>query len=182
MAELDLREAQNIAAALVTIGHPFAPAAINATAMDLVRWCKGAIIDGRILSPRHQAEALVEEARTKWAEGWPDRGGTMQLLDLFRALFEKKPEQVKWEPERGPICETCGGTGWELIERHGNTYAKTCSACNGKHGGLALVCPDCGGKESQLINGQRQWCKCVTPERRAQMRELFGGFNHGETA
>jgi hypothetical protein len=91
MADLTLSVAQNLAGSLVTIGHPYQQAAINATAMDLLKWCKGAILDGRIWSAEQQAEALVEEARTTWDQ-WPEKGGTKQLLELFRTKYAPKPK------------------------------------------------------------------------------------------
>ncbi len=44
MADLEFEKAKNLAGALVTIGHPFSQAAIEATAFDLIKWCKGALI------------------------------------------------------------------------------------------------------------------------------------------
>ena len=86
MADLHLEVARHLAGSLVTIGHPPCEDAINATALDLIRWCKGSIIDGRIWTPEHQAEALVYEARTTW-DRWR---GTKQLLELFRAKYDGK--------------------------------------------------------------------------------------------
>ena len=99
MAELELRKAVTIANALLTIGHPFAQAAINATAMDLVNWCHGYIADGQVITPEQQAEALVERARTEW-DGWPEQGGTKQLLELFRSMYVRKPEPSLQEEHR----------------------------------------------------------------------------------
>jgi hypothetical protein len=88
MADLDIGKAKLLAGMLVTAGHPFAGSAILATASDLVRWCKGAVIDGRIVTPEQQAQALIDEVRTEW-DGWPENGGTRQLLQLFRSKYSK---------------------------------------------------------------------------------------------
>lgn len=120
---LDFEVAREVAASLVTIGHPFAAAAIAATAGDLVQWCRGAIFDQRVLNPEDQAHELVSEARLSWAEGWPERGGTQKLLELFRSKYRKAETKAAALPEmtseaqiadylrRGmlaPPCESCG--------------------------------------------------------------------------
>ena len=110
MAELPFPVAQTLAASLVTIGHPYIQAAINATAMDLIQWCKGSFIDGCNWSPEQQAREITETARATWEGGWPENGGTKRLLELFRAKFEPGklgPERQlldskKWEEKYGP--------------------------------------------------------------------------------
>ena len=99
MAELTLGVARNIAGALVTIGHPYHQAAIDATALDLMKWCKGAFVDGRPVSPERQAESLVAEARSTW-DGWPEKGGTKALLELFRTMYPPNHSEVsaEWSP------------------------------------------------------------------------------------
>jgi hypothetical protein len=102
---------------LTTIGHPRIQGAIDATAMDLITWCKGAIIQGRIVTAEQQAEGLVNEARTGWDE-WPEKGGTRQLLNLFRSRYSPSgsQQQVVADPsyadfvKRGilaPPCSLC---------------------------------------------------------------------------
>ena len=119
MAELAFDAARRIATALVTIGHPYEPAAITATAHDLVKWCRGAIIANRVWSPEDQADALVDEARTGWDEGWPRQGGTPKILNLFLTMFPPKHQELDpdWKPlsyeetvAKGlirPPCEMC---------------------------------------------------------------------------
>lgn len=183
MADLDFRAAQSLAASLVTIGHPYAQVAIDATAADLVNWCKGLFVRGRIIDPEEQAQRLVTEARLTWKEGWPDKAGTSQLHDLFREMFEPslEGERKPFETPPPPSCEKCSDTGWEVTERRGYEYSKLCTACGGKRR-PATVCPDCGSKETKLVKGKREWCKCVTPERRALMREWFAQLTRDEEA
>ena len=110
MADLSLTDAQGLAASLVTMGHPYSQAAINATALDLTHWCKGCEIGDHIWIPKEQAEAIVKEARLTWEDGWPEKGGTLRLLGLFRQKFEPwklGPERQtldtkKWERQYGP--------------------------------------------------------------------------------
>jgi len=110
LAELPFPVAQTLAASLVTIGHPYIQAAINATAMDLIQWCKGSFVDGCNWSPEQQAREITETARATWEGGWPENGGTKRLLELFRARFEPGklgPERQlldskKWEEKYGP--------------------------------------------------------------------------------
>lgn len=113
MGKLDLDAAKHIAAALITIGHPFNPAAIEATAIDLIKWCRGVCIDGRHMDPDEQAEALVDEVRTTW-DKWPD-GGTKLLLEHFRSKFCSQESALKvltYEETLAkglivPPCEVC---------------------------------------------------------------------------
>jgi hypothetical protein len=138
MADLTLSVAQALAGALVTIGHPFQQVAINATAMDLMKWCKGAILDGRVWSAEQQAEALVEEARTTWDQ-WPEKGGTKQLLELFRAKYAPKKAQASIE-DRLP----------DMIAR----------------GLLAAPCPHCtAGEPFCEYGGERSHEKAAAEER-----------------
>lgn len=112
MADLKWEVAQGLAASLMSIGHPYNQAVIDATALDLCHWCKGAIIGGCAWTPEKQAEELVQEARTTW-DGWPDKGGTKQLLELFRSKYAPKPKQVTEEERiaaliaRGLLSEPC---------------------------------------------------------------------------
>lgn len=85
-ADLDWELAQTLAGALLTIGHPYSDAAVKATALDLLKWCKGSTLDGREWTPARQAQWLVDEARN-WDEGWPDKGGTRKLRNLFLSKF-----------------------------------------------------------------------------------------------
>jgi hypothetical protein len=98
MADLDFPMAQRIAAALTTIGHPYNQEAIDATAWDLVEWCKGVIIDGKVYSPEDQARALVNTARLEW-DCWPE-GGTANLRALFLLRFAPKPKVEQEGPEK----------------------------------------------------------------------------------
>lgn len=93
MADLEHAAALLLANSLITIGHPYSQAAIEATAFDLCKWCKGRIAEGRIIAPEAQAEDLIAAARL-WPEGWPERGGTAKLLALFR---EQNPAPARVE-------------------------------------------------------------------------------------
>jgi len=114
-SEFTFARAQELAARLVTIGHPQQQAAIDATALDLMHWCTGYDRQGPAVSPDQQAEQLVEHARREWEVGWPERGGTKQLRDAFDRLF---PTDAPHSPDpttaelirRGhwkPPCEHC---------------------------------------------------------------------------
>jgi hypothetical protein len=117
VADLTLEVARELAGSLVTIGHPYAQAAVNATALDLMKWCKGRLLDGRIVTPEKQAEDLVDVARA-WPEGWPEKGGTAKLRALFVEMFPA-PETATEPPaitigelvatgRMAPPCEHCG--------------------------------------------------------------------------
>jgi len=88
VAELTVERAKVFAGMLVTAGHPYAESAILATALDLMKWCHGAVVGGRVWTPEQQAQAIVDEVRTEW-DGWPEKGGTRQLLQLFRAKYAR---------------------------------------------------------------------------------------------
>jgi len=109
MAELTLPVAQNLVGFLLTIGHPYQQAAVNATALNLMKWCKGNIV--LRLDPEQQAQALVEEAAETW-EKWPE-GGTRALLELFRAKYAPPKREHTFEerlPEmiaRGLLAAPC---------------------------------------------------------------------------
>lgn len=116
--KLDFAVAQRLAAALVTIGHPFHPAAIDATAWDLVKWCAGYFGGSRPISPEEQAESLIEEARVEWESGWPEKGGTRKLHDLFERMYPSKAlapapatfatlEDVRARGLLSPPCRHC---------------------------------------------------------------------------
>jgi hypothetical protein len=89
VAELDFNVALRLAGALTTVGHPFREEAIEATALLLVRLCKGAVIDGRQWTPRQQAQAMVDEIVSTWE--WPERGGTKALQELYYAKYAGLP-------------------------------------------------------------------------------------------
>jgi hypothetical protein len=81
--------AVELAESLTTIGHPRFKAAIDATAEDLIRWCHGGIKDNIVWNASQQASYLVRQARL-WEDGWPERGGTARLRELFERLFKPK--------------------------------------------------------------------------------------------
>jgi hypothetical protein len=86
--QLDYEAAFRFARALSTLdGFPRYDEAIEATASDLVRWCLGRVIEGRVWSAEAQAFWLVTEAREHW-DKWK---GTAALRDLFRARFVPEP-------------------------------------------------------------------------------------------
>lgn len=160
--KLTKEKARLLAGKLTTIGHPFLAEALDATAADLMGWCPN----------EEQATLLVEVARTDWKKGWLEMGGTAGFRELYQQLFETpSPEFKPWEAPPPPACAVCNDTGWESFERHGNTYARPCTACAGPRKPIT-VCPDCGGKESRLVDGRREPCNtCLSPQRRQQIGE-----------
>lgn len=88
MAEvLKLERARALARSLTTIdGFPRYEEAIEATAEDLVRWCRGVDIDGKYWPPERQAYWLVTEARENMADRWES---TAALLAMFNKKFAK---------------------------------------------------------------------------------------------
>lgn len=115
MADLKWEVAESLAGSLTTIGHPMAKTAIMATALDLTRWCKGAILDGRPWTAEEQAEWLVARVRygpNAW-HNWQDCGGTAALHEIFLAKFPPpmKPETKILTPEqiyaKGLVARPC---------------------------------------------------------------------------
>lgn len=110
---LEFPVAQRLAAALITIGHPYQQPAIDATAWDLVKWCGGYFGSNRPISPEEQAESLIEEARVEWETGWPEKGGTRRLHELFDRMYPHKtqaPATLEDVRARGllpPPCPYC---------------------------------------------------------------------------
>ena len=116
--------ARDLAGTLVTIGHPYSPVAIAATGIDIYEMCKGIIgpaaPNGQRLTRYEQAHMLVTAARN-WTEGWPERGGTAKLKQLFRELFPSRElealpvltheEAVARGMIHGP-CEACNDKGF----------------------------------------------------------------------
>ena len=85
---LTFDQAIGFAERLQTIGHPYGKGAVLATAEDLMEWCKGVILPGgAFLTAEGQAEKLIRRAREEWTDGWPEKGGTAKLYELFRKLF-----------------------------------------------------------------------------------------------
>ena len=171
--ELRWEVALEMAGALSTIDEfPRNHGAMRATAEDLVRWCKGAFLEGLAWSAEAQASWLVETARETFTK-WP---GTAALKQLFHDKFSKRVLPREQETEfvnRGPICALCSGTGWRIIERNGTSGAARCSCHQSGPEILAPeVCRICKGKETILVDGRRRECSCVTPERREQLRQI----------
>ncbi len=113
MADLTNEDALALASSLITIGHPFSPLAVQATALDLIEMCKGKVLGpGQILTPYEQAKKLIDRARSSWEEGWPERGGTRKLQLLFQEMFGKPEEWVPISYEetlaRGLVRPPCG--------------------------------------------------------------------------
>lgn len=114
MAEppLTFEQAKPLALRLATIDDfPRYDEAIDATADDLVRWCKGGTFEGREWIPIAQARWLVDEARHRW-DKWP---GTFHLLALFRTKFDTTPPPSNAAQELGPVplpaCGKCNDSG-----------------------------------------------------------------------
>jgi hypothetical protein len=91
LAELDLAVAVQLAAQFKTLaGFPWD--GVEATAADLVRWCRGSILDNTVWPPEAQARWLVDEARDTW-DKWKSTAS-------LRALFMSKFERRKLHPEQ----------------------------------------------------------------------------------
>jgi hypothetical protein len=111
-----LEVAVKLAGSLTVAGHPRNQAAINATAMQLIRLCNGCLMNGRSWNAEQQAEELVRVVMTEWEEGWPERGGSKRLQDLYRLKFipEMLPSNYA-QPlgEKPPInCSKCNDFGY----------------------------------------------------------------------
>lgn len=108
-AELDFDNAQHLARALKSIkGFPWDEDTINATAGDLVRWCKGGIINGRLWTPEEQAGAIVDEAREAWEEWQGSRQLKLLFLEKFTPAVEEKPPASSAElVQRGLLAPRC---------------------------------------------------------------------------
>jgi hypothetical protein len=149
--ELKMEDAIRIARRLKTIpGMPWDDDVTMGNAQDLVRWCRGAILDGRnIWSAEAQAEWLVTTARETWEEKWL---GTAALYGLFRAKFkpERRPELERVSlGEKPPVsCRTCGDGGTIGTPR-GYKY------CDCKQGVRMAADPVLGEKWLYLLNGKR---------------------------
>lgn len=143
MADLKFEIAQGLVGSLLTAGHPYQQSAINATALLLIKLCKGAIVNGVPWSPEQQATALVEEAAL-WEGGWPDKGGPKQLLDLYKVRFKSAGKSTFVEPTpaekanyhayEATICAECHDFGTRTVNglveycpcRQGEIFAATC--------------------------------------------------------
>jgi hypothetical protein len=113
IGELSFEAALAFAQSLATIpDFPRYEAAVHATAEDLGRWCKGAVVNGVGLNPEEQAALLVNEARENWYQ-WQ---GTAALRALFRSKFERpnRPELMVLDfGEKPPIdCNVCNDNGY----------------------------------------------------------------------
>jgi|ERR1017187_2970738 hypothetical protein len=85
---------------------------IAAHAQHLIRWCKGAIVDGRVWPAEAQAHWLVTEVQETWVEKWLGTGAMKQLFDA-RFTHSKVPANG-FQPlgEKPPIlCSSCNDTG-----------------------------------------------------------------------
>lgn len=91
LADLDPALALKLATQFKSLpGFPWD--AVDVTAEDLIRWCRGGIETNTIWPPEAQARWLVDEARETW-EKWK---GTAALRSLFMSKFERRklhPEQ-----------------------------------------------------------------------------------------
>jgi hypothetical protein len=109
MQSLDPEKAYSIAGRLTTIpDFPRNEEAIEATAEDLIRWCRGSNEGEREWSPEAQAIWTVEKARESW-NSWI---GSAALKSIFDSKFVILPTQPLNLGERPPIdCRRCGDTG-----------------------------------------------------------------------
>lgn len=89
--------------------------AVDATAKDLMRWCNGAIVNGRVWPPEAQAREVAREARESW-EKWM---GTAQLKAIFDAKFRRHiplPNGFQDFGPKPPIdCTSCKDTGYVRV-------------------------------------------------------------------
>jgi hypothetical protein len=170
--KLSWQDAQRLAGTLITIGHPIQPAALDATALDLTRLCKGGSREGREYSPLDQALELVQTIRTTWTAGWAKNGGTAGMFRQFRELFapEARPEFQPYTMPPPPACSKCSDTGFEIVERKGYSFGVPCGC--GARQRPSTVCPECGGKTTTIVDGNRRPCNtCLSPERRREIAE-----------
>jgi hypothetical protein len=122
--------------------------AIQATAEDLMDWCTGAIIDGRVWGAEAQAYWLTTEARRKWLE-WK---GTAALESLFREKFKPNAKVLPGNaarelgPKPEPDCSTCKDIGW--VET-----AKGFAYCACEQGSLQQA--ELGERWLRMLNGAR---------------------------
>lgn len=116
---LTREKAIKIANLLLTIGHPYSQAAIEATAGDLVEWCQGVTVGQVEFTPEEQAAALVADART-WPEGWPERGGTQKLRELFDGKYS--PPEL-----RATVVEMVAMTAADAVAK--GLLAPPCQFC-----------------------------------------------------
>lgn len=113
LADLDPALALVLATELTTIQDcPRSNVAINATAQDLIRWCRGWIGNNNVWPPEAQARWLVREAREKWAEKWLGTGALKQLLDARFPPSNLAGNAAQPLGEKPPIeCSDCNDTG-----------------------------------------------------------------------
>jgi hypothetical protein len=82
--ELSAEVALELARSLKTVkGFPWDADTAKATAEDLMRWCKGAIVNNLVWPAEAQARWLITQARENWDE-WK---GTPELKRLFSGKF-----------------------------------------------------------------------------------------------
>ena len=126
---LDFNFAMQCAESLTTIGEReyWTDGAIVQNAKDLVRWCKGCVLDGHIWSAENQAEWLVNEVRERW-DKWL---GTKALKQVFTEKFFPAPAPVAaYTTPDAPRCGVCADTGWAIATgRNGYEYAVPCCSC-----------------------------------------------------
>lgn len=121
IAELDLEVALKLATQLTTIADcPRSAIAIEATAQDLIRWCRGWIGQNNVWPPEAQARWLVREARETWTEKWLGTGALKQLLDARFPSTSLPGNAAQPLGEKPPIeCRNCQDNGWLCVRgRH----------------------------------------------------------------
>lgn len=84
---LTMDAARRLAGALVTIGHPYLPAALEQTAWIIFKTCVGILRpNGEMVTPLEQATAWVDAA-LDWQAGWPSQAGAKRFKELFAELY-----------------------------------------------------------------------------------------------
>jgi hypothetical protein len=67
-----------------------------------------------------------DAALEQWASGWiRESEFSPRPAEVYQA-FAVPPGYYK-RPPAEPACKICGDTGWELVERDGNTGVKPCA-------------------------------------------------------
>lgn len=110
MPDLDFGVAMSLAGSLTNVGHSWKEEAIRYTAMKLIEWCKGEVINGRVWKPDQQAQALIDHVHEQWDE-WP-QGATKRLREAFDRLFPHKqqaapPPDIAAMVARGLLPKPC---------------------------------------------------------------------------
>jgi len=111
LADLDPTVAVELATQFKTInGFPWD--AVDVTAQDLIRWCRGWIGKNNVWPPEAQARWLVREARETWTEKWLGTGALKELFDARFPSASRPGNEAQPLGEKPPInCQDCQDNG-----------------------------------------------------------------------